>query len=86
METSIYLLLAVVGIILFLLLFFYIKNKRIKILHFQKIKTLKNSIILHHNQISFRQSTLYRYNFLAYNLNEVLVPQPEIRLDIFQPK
>lgn len=80
MEISVYILLALVGFIMFLFLFFHIKNKRIKIHHFQKIKSLKKSIILHHNQISFRQSNMSKYNFLTYNLNEVLVPQPEIKL------
>lgn len=66
------------GIFIFLLLLFHFINHRRKNIHFQKIQTLENSIILHHNQVSFRQSTLDKYNFLVHNLNEVLIPQPEI--------
>ncbi len=86
MDSNIYILLAITSIILFLILFFYLKNKRIKILHFQQIKTLKNSIILHRNQISFRQSSLSKYNFMEYNLRKILVPQPEIELYPIQQK
>tara|TARA_B100001146_G_scaffold224018_1_gene240311 strand:- start:30529 stop:30780 length:252 start_codon:yes stop_codon:yes gene_type:complete len=43
-----------------------------------RVAQVRESIQLNRNQLDKRHNYLNTYNFLAYNLNEVLIIQPEI--------
>lgn len=62
------------------LLFFFRRTKGIKQIHNEKLQTINQLIILHKNQLNYREKGLVNYNFLKYNLGESLKVQPEIKL------
>lgn len=73
---AIVLLLFIIGIALW----FYNGRNEMERIHLQTISELERAICTHGNQISFRNSNLNSYDFQRYNLDEVLVVQPEIKI------
>jgi len=63
-----------------ILLYFFRKNKELKLEHTQQIYSINQSIILHKTQLIYRNKGLLQYNFLKYNLDESLKVQPNINL------
>ena len=63
-----------------ILLYFFRKNKELKLEHTQQIHSINQSIILHKTQLTYRDKGLLQYNFLKYNLDESLKVQPNIKL------
>lgn len=72
---TLFLLLSVMVLFLW---FFKRKNTMFRI-HNQNILDLEDSISRNRFQINFRNSSLNRYDFLKYNLNEALAVQLEIQ-------
>jgi hypothetical protein len=75
---------AITGIILLIITFviisFWVQNRKISSLHTQKVTSLMYSIKIEHDQIVKRKETLKLYDFLKYNLSKALIPQKEIEL------
>ena len=63
-----------VGIVVW---YFTGKNELVRI-HNQNILNLENAIFNNRRQLNFRNTSLNRYDFLKYNLDEALVVQREI--------
>jgi len=69
-----------IGFILFILCRFFINQKAVK-LTFNKInEDLFDAIKDQKKQINYRQSKLGLYDFQAYNLEETLITQTDIKL------
>lgn len=63
------------------LMFWYYKTKNALVAqHFSKTSNLKTAIAIHQKQIAYRTSSLNKYDFVKYNLNEALVIQADIKL------
>ncbi len=71
------LLLAIPG----LFLWFFKKRKSLNLIHNEHVFDLKNTISNHDFQIDFRNTNLDKYDFLQFNLNEVLTVQPKIQIN-----
>ena len=61
--------------------YFYGFNKKMRQQHAEGLLVLENGIGRHRRQILFRSSGLDLYDFQKYNLNDALLPQPEIVFD-----
>jgi hypothetical protein len=79
--TSLQIITVVVLLLCFLLwVFFRIKNKKISLVFSEKINALHSELNTHATQLANRSNGLNRYDFLKYNLSEVLVIQEQIKL------
>ena len=67
-------------IVTFIIISFWLQNRRYSSLHIQKVASLKYSIKVERVQIEKRQEALKAYNFLKYNLSNSLIPQSEVKL------
>lgn len=63
-----------------LIIWFVIKTERLKTEHRKAISSLEGSIFNHNRQIAYRKLKLEHYDFLAYNLKDALIVQPNILL------
>ena len=63
-----------------MLLYFYFKNKSIRLAHHQKERGYIGAFNLHSRQIIFRKNGLNEYDFIKYNLSEALIIQSEINI------
>lgn len=59
---------------------FSIRNSHIRRSHKGRIKNMKLALDLHKRQIGLRNENLSRYDFLKYNLAEVMVPQADLNI------
>jgi hypothetical protein len=62
------------------LLYFYFKNKSIRLAHLQKERGYIEAFNSHSRQIIFRKNGFNKYDFIKYNLSEALIIQPEINI------
>ncbi|MAM30441.1 MAG: hypothetical protein CMC13_15595 [Flavobacteriaceae bacterium] len=54
------------------------RSRKLKGKHSERMENLAQSLAIHQSQITKRHNSLQRYDFLQYNINEALQPQPEI--------
>ncbi|MCB0451905.1 MAG: hypothetical protein KDC94_03250 [Aequorivita sp.] len=66
--------------ILGILIWAYTENRELGKTHTRNISALENEIAINYGQVNFRKQHLEKYQFMQYNLQEVLVPQPKIKL------
>lgn len=71
----------IISLIIGIMLYFFNKNKEIERVYLYKIGEINQTISLHKEQINYRIKSLQGYDFLKYNLNESLIPQPKIKLN-----
>lgn len=71
----------IISLIIGIMLYFFNKNKEIERVYLYKIGEINQTISLHKEQINYRINSLQCYDFLKYNLNESLIPQPKIKLN-----
>lgn len=63
------------------IVFWYLNQKKVlNQAHNQKVLCLEKKISENAFQISFREANLNKYDFLSYNLSEVMILQLEIRI------
>ena len=77
---SVTIILAFIFLVTGILLLFYLKNKQLKSIQEEYVIQLKIRIEENQNQINIRKRNLAAYNFLKYNLSEVLFIQESIEL------
>jgi hypothetical protein len=76
MAILLVLLLTIIGIVVW----FFNAKKSLGQAHSQNVAMLESAIYNNRNQLNFRTLHLNRYDFLKYNLDEVLVVQSDIEL------
>ncbi len=80
MLIQLYFIIAIFVIGSLLNFWFFQKKRKLESVHNKYVEKLENFILLHKNQITYREKGFNRYHFLKYNLDDALVVQPEIVL------
>ncbi len=78
--TLYYLLIFFALVVAGVFLAFQKRNKRLNKAHKLIVDSLSIDLSLHLSQIEFRQKSLSAYDFLRYNLEEVLVVQQRVKI------
>ena len=80
LSKQILLLLLFAVVLVGILLYFFIKHRNLKLKHLYKTDSIRHSILLNKNQMTYRDKGLLEYSFIKYNLDESLRVQLDIKM------